>query len=308
MALPNTWSAEDKSEVLSVSPDGLTVNYTGYSLDNAMIRANCPIPPQCKLFYFEIQIDCDGDDNLIGIGFCAQEARLNNLPGWEGDSFGYHSDDGYFHHTESEQYGPFFSTGDIIGCCLNFRVFFTKNGLHLGNKSIDLKNTLYPCVGLGSHGASIKVNFNGKKFAYEAIFYDNFNKTFVDIEWLITEMKERNTLLEKKLTNNKQSKEEELSELKKMNEKTLEDMKKDLETKFQMTIQSKEEELNELKKTSKKTLEDVKKALKAEFQKNIQDKEKELETLKKANEKMLKGHPTNLHKNNQQKLISIKEN
>ncbi|CAG8739340.1 805_t:CDS:2, partial [Gigaspora rosea] len=121
------------------------------------------------------------------------------------------------------------------------------------------------------------------------IFYDNFNKTFVDIEWLITEMKERNTLLEKKLTNNKQSKEEELSELKKMNEKTLEDMKKDLETKFQMTIQSKEEELNELKKTSKKTLEDVKKALKAEFQKNIQDKEKELETLKKANEKMLKG-------------------
>ncbi|CAG8631463.1 5172_t:CDS:2, partial [Cetraspora pellucida] len=33
-----------------------------------------------------------------------------------------------------ELYGPSFTAGDIIGCCLNFRdktVFFTKNGVHL---------------------------------------------------------------------------------------------------------------------------------------------------------------------------------
>ena len=60
------------------------------------------------------------------------------LLGSENNSWGYHSD-GVFYHEGEEDYwnpGPDFATGDIIGCYLNFRnnkVFYTKNGVYLGN-------------------------------------------------------------------------------------------------------------------------------------------------------------------------------
>ena len=58
--------------------------------------------------------------------------------GWDNDSWGYHGNDGnFFHKTESgKPYGPLFMTSDTIGCCLNFKnntVFYTKNGVNLGN-------------------------------------------------------------------------------------------------------------------------------------------------------------------------------
>ncbi|CAG8825273.1 2105_t:CDS:1, partial [Dentiscutata erythropus] len=50
----------------------------------------------------------------------------------EPDSWGYHSDDGDFFNCAiiNHPYGPTFTTGDTIGCCLNFinkTAFFTKN-------------------------------------------------------------------------------------------------------------------------------------------------------------------------------------
>ncbi|RIB03913.1 concanavalin A-like lectin/glucanase domain-containing protein [Gigaspora rosea] len=125
--------------------------------EDSVIRTTNPIPLQCKLFYFEIDIINDGkiedDDNeddeyeydnedekngIIAIGFCTKSAELNKLPGCGKDSWGYHSDDGnFFDCSEIEEpYGPTFKTGDTIGCCLDFRnntVFYTKNGINLGN-------------------------------------------------------------------------------------------------------------------------------------------------------------------------------
>ena len=54
------------------------------------------------------------------------------------NSWGYHGNDGKFYGRilGGEPYGPIFTTGDTIGCCLNFinnTVFYTKNGVHLGN-------------------------------------------------------------------------------------------------------------------------------------------------------------------------------
>jgi len=57
------------------------------------------------------------------------------------NSWGYHSDDGNFFFSENcnnygyNYYGPSFTTGDTIGCYLNFKnniVFFTKNELNIG--------------------------------------------------------------------------------------------------------------------------------------------------------------------------------
>ena len=60
------------------------------------------------------------------------------LIGWKHNSWGYHSDNGkfYCHSDSGKLYGPSFTTGDTIGCYLNFKnniIFYTKNGVHLGN-------------------------------------------------------------------------------------------------------------------------------------------------------------------------------
>ena len=65
-----------------------------------------------------------------------------NSIGWENDSWGYHGDDGHLHCSGSgKPYGPSFTTGDTIGCCLNYMnntVFYTKNGVNLGNDYLSI--------------------------------------------------------------------------------------------------------------------------------------------------------------------------
>ncbi|RIB06496.1 hypothetical protein C2G38_2216924 [Gigaspora rosea] len=79
---------------------------------------------------------------------------------------GYHGDDGYsfclgsgerydlLHH----EYTAGYTTGDIIGCYLNFR------------------SILYPCVGVRSQGESIEVNFGNENFKYSAITNEDISK------------------------------------------------------------------------------------------------------------------------------------
>ncbi|RIB16692.1 concanavalin A-like lectin/glucanase domain-containing protein [Gigaspora rosea] len=128
--VPITWNVNDKSTHLNVDLNGYGVNYTGRgkNIEDAVIRTTNPIPLQCRLFYFEIDI-INNDDG-----------RYKTFL----DSWGYHSDDGnFFDCSEIEEpYGPTFKTGDTIGCCLDFRnntVFYTKNGLNLGIVFRDLK-------------------------------------------------------------------------------------------------------------------------------------------------------------------------
>lgn len=74
----------------------------------------------------------------MGIGLSEKSVSLNRLPGWDQTSYGYHGDDGNFFSSSGKgvEYGPTFTTGDVVGCGLNFvtrELFFTKNGQHLGN-------------------------------------------------------------------------------------------------------------------------------------------------------------------------------
>jgi len=57
--------------------------------------------------------------------------------GWEKSSFGYHGDDGnsFCSSGSGQPYGSTFTTGDVIGCCVNLvdmTCFYTKNGINLG--------------------------------------------------------------------------------------------------------------------------------------------------------------------------------
>ena len=76
--------------------------------------------------------------SYIGVGLSDKNAPLSRLPGWDKCSYGYHADDGKAFCGASnagEDYGPMFTTGDVIGCGLNFldrTIFYTKNGINLG--------------------------------------------------------------------------------------------------------------------------------------------------------------------------------
>ncbi|RIB24377.1 hypothetical protein C2G38_2168728 [Gigaspora rosea] len=164
-------------------------NYRGTGVswyDSELFRSKRPIP-QCELFYFEVKIIDKGDNGIIGIGFCTETAAPKAMPGWGEYSWGYRGDNGkiFCHSRGGKSYGPLFTTGDIIGCCLNFRlniIFYTKNGVNLGIafKNFKMENkTLYPCVGLRSECGSVEMNFGSKKFKYKAITdYDIKDKLF----------------------------------------------------------------------------------------------------------------------------------
>ncbi|RIB10399.1 hypothetical protein C2G38_2206228, partial [Gigaspora rosea] len=142
LVLPTAWNIDDESQFVSIDSSGLKILMV-------IICANNPISSQCGLFYLEIEI-------------------LN-----EGKNGG-------------KLYGLTFTVGDTIGCYLNFRnddkmIFYTKNGINLGiacylpNNLDDLKNNLYPCIGLRSQGAYVEANFGRKKFKYLSKFYLTLN-------------------------------------------------------------------------------------------------------------------------------------
>ena len=65
------------------------------------------------------------------------ELHISSFPGWQKHSYGYHGDDGnsFCSSGTGQLYGPTFTTGDVIGCCVNLidnTCFYTKNGVNLG--------------------------------------------------------------------------------------------------------------------------------------------------------------------------------
>lgn len=99
------------------------------------------------------------------------------MPGWEKGAWGYHGDDGHsFSGTGvGKVYASTYTTGDKIGCCVNFRegiAFFTKNGVQLATAFKNLmpdeeRRDLYPTVGLRSPGEHVRINFGKEPFVFD---------------------------------------------------------------------------------------------------------------------------------------------
>jgi len=173
--LPRSWNTKDKYNYIGLSQSNLRVHYKGHGKthkDASSVRATHPIPASCGLYYFEVKIVSKGRDGYMGVGLSAQGVNMNRLPGWDKNSYGYHGDDGHSFRSSGtgQQYGPTFTTGDVIGCGINLvdgSCFYTKNGHHLGIAFKDLPSQLYPTVGLQTPGEVIDANFGQEPFKFD---------------------------------------------------------------------------------------------------------------------------------------------
>ncbi|XP_066874440.1 ran-binding protein 10 isoform X1 [Kogia breviceps] len=173
--LPRSWSPKDKYNYIGLSQGNLRVHYKGHGKnhkDAASVRATHPIPAACGIYYFEVKIVSKGRDGYMGIGLSAQGVNMNRLPGWDKHSYGYHGDDGHSFCSSGtgQPYGPTFTTGDVIGCCVNLingTCFYTKNGHSLGIAFTDLPANLYPTVGLQTPGEIVDANFGQQPFLFD---------------------------------------------------------------------------------------------------------------------------------------------
>lgn len=180
LRLPTRWSEEYRSPMLSVSQDGRDLTYQGSSSnsdkDAAAARTIFPIPPACGIYYYEVEVTSKANSNKghISVGLVSRDFKLNRLPGWEKNSWGYHGDDGSSFAAEKTgtPYGPQFGAGDVIGCGIDFsqnRAFYTKNGALLGSvfDNIGKDCDIYPAVGLCHPGESVRANFGQDPFKFD---------------------------------------------------------------------------------------------------------------------------------------------
>ncbi|PHH66961.1 hypothetical protein CDD81_5313 [Ophiocordyceps australis] len=177
--LPTRWSKDDMWTNLEIQSDHRCVRHVGpknlheRDYESSSVRANHPIPPQCGIFYFEVEIlSSRRDDTTIAIGYLTSNCPLSRPLGWEPETCGYHGDDGrcFVGSNLGAIYGPSFDTGDVIGCGINFRdhtCFFTKNGCKLSTACRQVpKGKLFPAVSLKMPGEHISCNFGHKKFLF----------------------------------------------------------------------------------------------------------------------------------------------
>ncbi|KAG0318390.1 hypothetical protein BG000_004262 [Podila horticola] len=178
---PNAWDHDAAAPELDVEG-----NYIKYRSDfkndmtvSASVTANHPINPKAGVFYFEIMIDRFKGNSPISIGIASKNLRQNLQVGWDLNSWGYHSDDGFLYFGNSQQNIAFefgYSEGDTVGCGVNFlekTVFFTLNGDMLGVAFKFLKDTipLYPAIGLSQAGTEINANFGDQTFLFNIVEY-----------------------------------------------------------------------------------------------------------------------------------------
>ena len=194
--LPSKFAEGDKLGSIEISADGLELKYVGVSKmgdhEAAATRSDHPMPSQCGIYYYEVNIIAKGKEGMIGIGFSGANVSLEKLPGWEPDSWAYHGDDGksFCCQIPGKSYGPTFTSGDVVGCGVNFMTgcaFFTKNGNFLSRCRIfqafwkshmttngfldnafkDLRDIkLYPSIGMKRPHAHLSVNFGQKPFVF----------------------------------------------------------------------------------------------------------------------------------------------
>mmetsp|Transcript_4062 Transcript_4062/g.7813 ORF Transcript_4062/g.7813 Transcript_4062/m.7813 type:complete len:587 (-) Transcript_4062:218-1978(-) len=154
---------------------------TSNTVDTSLTNVEVDITPRLCA-YFEVIISdrdlmkekdtlCDYSSadfsGCIAVGLSYKNASNNRMVGYLGD-------DGGIYYAQGDFLSPFsvpFGVGDTVGCGLDYlnrTVFFTLNGLFLGNafSNIDLCEKLYPSVGVDSMNPFV-CNFGLNPFVFD---------------------------------------------------------------------------------------------------------------------------------------------
>lgn len=190
-ALPSAWEprAAGRSQHANscLKIDGLKLKHSGCGDDEpqpAAVRANHPIPPDCPLFYFEVEVVNGGQDCSIAVGFAGEDVPLSKLPGYDPHSYGYHAGDGQMCSAFakiSAAFGPQYGQGDVIGALLNRSdrsIAFFKNGVDLGIAFEDVQEEpLFPSVGLKFKDEELRASFGVEPFVTDFVsLQQNFRR------------------------------------------------------------------------------------------------------------------------------------
>ncbi|KAF9180903.1 hypothetical protein BGZ50_005843 [Haplosporangium sp. Z 11] len=178
---PDAW--DDDAAPPEMDVEGSYIKYRS-DFKNAMtvsasVTANHPINPKCGVYYFEVFIERFKGNSAISVGIASKSLRKNCQVGWDLNSWGYHSDDGFLYFGNGKQnieYSYEYGEGDIVGCGINFldrAVFFTLNGDMSGVAFKFIKDSipLYPAIGLSQAGTEINANFGDQTFLFNIIDY-----------------------------------------------------------------------------------------------------------------------------------------
>jgi ankyrin repeat protein len=191
---PHTWfNTKSGSELLMITPMKLSWQRVKHTMDESreehvggiqgvgVIQGNRPamFHHETLSYYFEITIidDFDHGDG-VAIGFTNENFKKHQLPGWDLNTYGYHSDSGKLYHNSGDiaysdkmkQFGKNFDTttfrkGDVVGVGINYlkrNVYFVKNKKLLGRIYYNLEKTLYPTIGFWGKSVTVDVNFPTK--------------------------------------------------------------------------------------------------------------------------------------------------
>jgi len=178
---PHTWlNTKIDSKLLAVTPMKLSWQRVKHMMDEGSERPVSVIqgnrPAMCHhetlSYYFEITIIDDLDDgDGVAIGFTNEKFKKDQLPGWELNTYGYHSDDGKLYYNTDEMkkvkrnFDTTFIKGDVVGAGINYlkqNVYFSKNNFVVGSIPYNLENTLYPTIGFWGKSVTVDVNFSPK--------------------------------------------------------------------------------------------------------------------------------------------------
>jgi len=173
--VPSSWKRDERTN-LEISNMSLRATYNGQGkseTDAAAVLTDYPIPTNsCAFYYFEVEIINAGQSGYIGIGLSGADVKMDRLPGWEKNSYGYHGDDGcaFLGSGQGTPYGPSYTTNDVVGCCWDMTrdiVFFTKNGMALGTAFEAVRGSYFPTIGLRTVGEVVEANFGQRPFVFD---------------------------------------------------------------------------------------------------------------------------------------------
>ncbi|GFE54196.1 cyclin-dependent kinase-related kinase [Babesia ovis] len=165
---PTRLNVRSHQNYVKVRNDKVSAEFIGKGryCDPGAIQTETPVPKDCVLYYFEVEIVNSAKPSKIVLGFSNRNARLNRNPGTEQGSVGYKGENGNYSNGNArwEAYGSPYEKGDVIGCGINYVnqcYFFTRNGIFQGQTGQLHHCDNFPTVGLSQHVDTVKCNFEG---------------------------------------------------------------------------------------------------------------------------------------------------